>query len=75
MRTLKFENSYAWTPAKEPRKGLIIRPGPSLSEHARRLPIGNPAKEQVALGPIIDGKQRDRIHAIVTSSVRAGASS
>ena len=45
----------------------------SLAEHARRLPIGNPAKEQVALGPIIDAKQRDRIHEIVTSSVDAGA--
>jgi benzaldehyde dehydrogenase (NAD) len=45
----------------------------SLTEHARRLPVGNPAKEQVALGPIIDDKQRDRIHAIVTSSVDAGA--
>jgi len=45
----------------------------SLVEHANRLPVGNPATEQVALGPIIDAKQRDRVHGIVTSSVYAGA--
>jgi benzaldehyde dehydrogenase (NAD) len=44
-----------------------------LAEHANHLPVGNPAKEQVALGPIIDSKQRDRIHGIVTASVDAGA--
>ena len=45
----------------------------ALAEHAIRLPVGNPAKEQVALGPIIDQSQRDRIHGIVTASVDAGA--
>jgi benzaldehyde dehydrogenase (NAD) len=45
----------------------------SLGEHANRLPVGNPVKEQVALGPIIDAKQRDRIHSVVTSSVDLGA--
>jgi benzaldehyde dehydrogenase (NAD) len=45
----------------------------SLAEHANRLPVGNPAKEQVALGPIIDAGQRDRIHRIVTATVDAGA--
>jgi benzaldehyde dehydrogenase (NAD) len=45
----------------------------ALAEHANRLPVGNPAKEQVALGPIIDAAQRDRIHRIVTASVDAGA--
>jgi benzaldehyde dehydrogenase (NAD) len=44
-----------------------------LAEHANHLPVGNPAKEQVALGPIIDSKQRDRVHGIVTASVDAGA--
>ena len=44
-----------------------------LAEHANHLPVGNPAKEQVALGPIIDSTQRDRIHGIVTASVDAGA--
>jgi benzaldehyde dehydrogenase (NAD) len=45
----------------------------SLVEHANRLPVGNPATQQVALGPIIDAKQRDRIHGLVESSVAAGA--
>jgi benzaldehyde dehydrogenase (NAD) len=44
-----------------------------LVEHAERLPVGNPALEPVALGPIIDVTQRDRIHAIVTATVDAGA--
>jgi len=45
----------------------------SLAEHANHLPVGNPATEQVALGPIIDAKQRDHVHGIVTASVDAGA--
>ena len=44
-----------------------------LAEHADHLPVGDPATEQVALGPIIDQKQRDRIHELVTASVAAGA--
>jgi benzaldehyde dehydrogenase (NAD) len=44
-----------------------------LAEHADRLPVGNPALEQVALGPVIDAGQRDRIHGIVTAAVDAGA--
>jgi len=44
-----------------------------LAETAGHLPVGDPATEQVALGPIIDAKQRDRIHGLVTSSVEAGA--
>jgi benzaldehyde dehydrogenase (NAD) len=35
--------------------------------------VGDPASGQVALGPIIDVNQRDRIHHLVTSSVTAGA--
>ncbi|RKR92452.1 benzaldehyde dehydrogenase (NAD) [Micromonospora pisi] len=44
-----------------------------LAEHANRLPVGDPAREQVALGPIIDERQRDRVHALVTASVQDGA--
>jgi benzaldehyde dehydrogenase (NAD) len=44
-----------------------------LAETAGHLPVGDPATEQVALGPIIDAKQRDRIHGLVTGSVEAGA--
>jgi benzaldehyde dehydrogenase (NAD) len=44
-----------------------------LAAKADALPVGDPAKEQVALGPIIDEVQRDKVHALVTSSVDAGA--
>lgn len=45
----------------------------ALAEHAEHLPVGDPATGQVALGPIIDEAQRDKIHALVMSSVEAGA--
>ena len=35
--------------------------------------MGNPSAEQVALGPLIDARQRDRVHQVVTASVEAGA--
>ena len=44
-----------------------------LAEHAEHLPVGDPATQQVALGPIIDAHQRDHIHELVTASVAAGA--
>jgi benzaldehyde dehydrogenase (NAD) len=44
-----------------------------LAEHADHLPVGDPASGQVALGPIIDEQQRDRVHGLVTASVDAGA--
>jgi benzaldehyde dehydrogenase (NAD) len=44
-----------------------------LVEHAGRLPVGNPATEEVAIGPLINEHHRDRVHAIVTESVAAGA--
>lgn len=45
----------------------------ALGEKASHLPVGNPAKEQVALGPIIDQKQLSRIDDLVSKSVAAGA--
>jgi benzaldehyde dehydrogenase (NAD) len=45
----------------------------ALAERASHLPVGDPATEQVALGPVIDAGQRDRIHQLVTASVDAGA--
>jgi benzaldehyde dehydrogenase (NAD) len=45
----------------------------ALAEKASHLPVGNPATEQVALGPIIDERQRDKVHGLVCSSVSAGA--
>ena len=44
-----------------------------LAAAANRLTLGNPAQQQVDLGPIIDTHQRDKIHGFVTSSVDAGA--
>ncbi len=45
-----------------------------LAAKADALPVGDPASGQVALGPIIDEAQRDKVHALVTASVDAGAS-
>jgi benzaldehyde dehydrogenase (NAD) len=45
----------------------------ALAEHASHLPIGDPATEQVALGPIIDSAQLAKVHSLVTSTVDAGA--
>jgi benzaldehyde dehydrogenase (NAD) len=44
-----------------------------LSEKASRLPVGDPTSGEVALGPLIDEGQRDRVHEIVLESVAAGA--
>jgi benzaldehyde dehydrogenase (NAD) len=44
-----------------------------LAGKAARLPVGDPASGQVALGPIIDERQRDKVHALVTGSVQDGA--
>jgi benzaldehyde dehydrogenase (NAD) len=44
-----------------------------LAEHADHLPVGDPMSGQVALGPLIDVTQRDRVHAMVSESVDAGA--
>ncbi|HTK06029.1 MAG TPA: benzaldehyde dehydrogenase [Ktedonobacteraceae bacterium] len=44
-----------------------------LTAAAEHLTVGDPARESVALGPIIDERQRDKVHSLVTSSVHAGA--
>ncbi len=44
-----------------------------LVAKATHLPVGDGASGQVALGPLIDAKQRDRVHAIVQDSIKAGA--
>ncbi|HEY5104283.1 MAG TPA: aldehyde dehydrogenase family protein, partial [Acidimicrobiales bacterium] len=44
-----------------------------LAEHANHLPVGDPKTGQVALGPLIDAKQRDRVHSMVTETLDAGA--
>lgn len=44
-----------------------------LAAKADALPVGDPASGEVALGPVIDAGQRDRIHGMVTASVGQGA--
>ena len=44
-----------------------------LADKAAKLPVGDPARDEVALGPVIDAGQRDKIHGIVTASADQGA--
>lgn len=44
-----------------------------VAEKARHLPVGNPATEQVALGPLISQSQLERCHGIVQDTISAGA--
>jgi benzaldehyde dehydrogenase (NAD) len=45
----------------------------ALAGKAEHLPVGDPAGGEVALGPIIDERQRDKVHALVTATTSAGA--
>jgi benzaldehyde dehydrogenase (NAD) len=45
-----------------------------LAERASRLVVGNPSVDQVHIGPLINARQAERVHRIVTESVAAGAS-
>jgi benzaldehyde dehydrogenase (NAD) len=45
----------------------------ALVERAQRLPVGNPATEEVALGPIINERQIARVRRIIDESVAQGA--
>jgi benzaldehyde dehydrogenase (NAD) len=45
-----------------------------MAEHANHLPVGDPMSGQVAMGPLIDAKQRDRVHAMVNDALEDGAS-
>ena len=40
---------------------------------ATHLPVGDPATQQVALGPLISERQRERVHGIVEDSIKQGA--
>jgi benzaldehyde dehydrogenase (NAD) len=44
-----------------------------LAERAQRLPVGDPHRAQVALGPLINKKQLERVDRIVQQSAKAGA--
>ena len=45
----------------------------ALAAHANHTPVGDPKSGEVALGPLIDATQRDRVHAMVSDTVAAGA--
>jgi len=45
----------------------------ALAEHADRLTVGDPRRPEVMVGPLIDARQRDAVHEIVTATVEAGA--
>lgn len=44
-----------------------------LAEKADHLPVGDPFREQVALGPLINERAVEKVRAIVDASVSAGA--
>lgn len=44
-----------------------------LAARASHLPVGNPATENVAMGPLISESQLKRVHAIVEETVSQGA--
>jgi benzaldehyde dehydrogenase (NAD) len=44
----------------------------ALVEKANHLPVGNPATDQVALGPIIDANQTAKVQSIVDETVKQG---
>jgi benzaldehyde dehydrogenase (NAD) len=47
--------------------------GARLAELAREMKVGDPWREQVALGPIISERQRDKIHEMVEDAQSQGA--
>jgi benzaldehyde dehydrogenase (NAD) len=44
-----------------------------LAARAAALPVGDPFRSEVAIGPLINEKQLNKVHGIVTDSVAAGA--
>jgi benzaldehyde dehydrogenase (NAD) len=54
-------------------RGIVDEYVEKLAKKADAIPVGNPATEHVALGPIIDETQRDKIHTMVTATADAGA--
>ena len=54
-------------------RSVAERYAKKLAERAKALHVGNPNTSQVHLGPLINARQRDRLHRIVTTSIEAGA--
>lgn len=44
-----------------------------LVAKAKTLTVGDPARENVALGPLINAEQRDRVHKLIQAAQQAGA--
>ncbi len=55
------------------QRGIAAELTRRLADKARHLPVGDPAVEPVALGPIIDQRQLQNVIDIVGESVAAGA--
>ena len=45
----------------------------ALAAKAAAIAVGDPAREEVGLGPMINERQRDRAHRFLTDSVAQGA--
>ena len=65
--------SGGWVSRSAGRRRAWPRYAAALAECAERLPVGDPTRNDVAMGPIIDERQRDNVHRVVTASVDAGA--
>lgn len=56
--------------AHESIAGELVR---RLAEKARTITVGNAARGEAVLGPLINKRQLQRVHEIVTDSLSAGA--
>ncbi|MFC7859571.1 benzaldehyde dehydrogenase [Arthrobacter koreensis] len=54
-------------------ESLVEEYAARLADKAKNLPVGDPASGQVALGPIIDERQRDNIDRLVRDAKDSGA--
>ncbi len=55
------------------QRGIAEAVTERLLKKARKLPVGDPTSGAVALGPLINARQVQRLHAIVHDTVAAGA--
>ena len=54
-------------------QSLVDRYAERVAELGRELKVGDPWKEQVALGPLINEKQAANVERIVKGTIAAGA--
>ncbi|MTV41240.1 benzaldehyde dehydrogenase [Duganella radicis] len=55
------------------QRGIAAAVTERLLDKAAKLPVGDPMSGTVALGPLINGRQVERLHGIVQDSISAGA--